>query len=128
MGRPTNRTCVRTECAKPFVGSGKYCSRNCARAAERASRRTLELHCECGKVEVVEVYRTAPEACSECRKEKARGYHRAWAERVQRGDDVGNLSTEWVGELEESRLRLSCELNEFRRKVMALARDLGVAA
>jgi hypothetical protein len=86
----------------------------------------MEMRCACGAVEVVEVYRTPPQSCAACRKAKAVEYRRAWLKNLEMGDD--GVRPDDALELEQGRLRLSCELEDLKAKVRALARDLEIAA
>lgn len=86
--------------------------------------------CACGTTEV----RTwggrgpAPERCTECQKERDRQCHRDWLDgrrsvlSSEEAVDVGSLAAELVA----ARLRNGCAVDELRRQVWLLARDLGV--
>lgn len=112
----------------------RYCSTECKRAAMAGRRKEVSITCvDCEATVTLVVYVSGlpPTRCDACkRKERSRvqmASHRRSTEKGRASIEAETTADILAGELEAARLRLSCQLMNLRRDVMALARDLGIS-
>lgn len=116
-----------SHCKQEHQHRRRYCSTECKRAAMRANRVTYSGTCRtCGNCFTRETSASGskPEMCSPCLRARSAAAQKAWRE--QGPQEQNTPDEQLAGELERSRLRLSCELAHLRGRVMALAADLGL--